>query len=274
VAGGSNVAQQFHVAAPPTALSEAKDPAAWQQWLMFRRDLVTNWLADTTSAVRGRTHVPVGVSFDLNFAQNEDFATPPFAWSKSLDFVSAYCYGRRPEAGYVAPLMRTIWREYGEAGVPVLGFLEFSSGLAGGTPGDQYAREFAPFASGLMTASARDDRKHDESRVGAFINWARAKGAEKLLGMSPTAADVLVVVSHEKFTSDEPILAACDRAGRTADVIYVTPKWKPDKCKDYRYVVVADDLPMPPINDASPARFLRASDLDQALASSAPDAGQ
>ena len=140
VTGGSNATQPSRVAAPPTALAEAKDPAAWQQWLMFRRDLVTNWLADTASAVRDRTHVPVGVSFDLNFAQKEDFATPPFAWSKSLDFVSAYCYGRQSKAGYVAPLMRTIWREYGEAGVPVIGFLEFSSGLAGGTPGDQYAR--------------------------------------------------------------------------------------------------------------------------------------
>jgi hypothetical protein len=170
--------------------------------------------------------------------------------------------------------MRTIWLGYGEAGVPLIGFLEFSSGLAGGTPGDQYAREFAPFASGLMTASARDDRKHDEARVGAFINWARAEGTEKLLGMSPTAADVLVIVSRDKFTSDEPILAACTRAGQTADVICVALNWRRDKCGDYRYVVVADDLPMPASNGASPARFMRANELDQALASSASDAGK
>ena len=125
-----------------------------------------------------------------------------------------------------------------------------------------------------MTASPRDDRKHDEARVGAFINWARAEGAEKLLGMSPTAADVLVVVSRDKFTSDEPILAACDRAGRTADVIYVAVNWKRDKCSDYRYVVVADDLPMPASTGVSPTRFLRANELDQALASSAADAGK
>src|SRR5262249_13291610 len=150
VAGRAGAGEQLCTDAPPTALAETKDRAAWQDWLMFRRDLVTHWLVDTMSAVRSRTHVPVGVRLDLKFAQKEDFATPPYAWAESLDFVSAYCYGRQPDAAYVAPLMRTIRREYSEAGVPVIGFLEFSSGLSGGTLGDQYARGFAPFASGLM----------------------------------------------------------------------------------------------------------------------------
>jgi hypothetical protein len=272
VPGRSGIGQQSYADAPPTALVETNDPAVWQDWLAFRRNLVTHWLAETTNAVRSRTHVPVGVSLDLKFAQNENFATPPYAWVKSLDFVSAYCYGRQPEAGYVAPLMRTIWREYSEAGVPIIGFLEFSSGLSGGAPGDQYAREFAPFASGLMTAAAREDRKHNEARVGAFINWARAEGTEKLLKSSPKPADVLVVVSREEFTRDESILAVCRHAGQTADVIYVAPNWKCDNIGDYRYVVLADDLPMPPSSCAVRYRLLRSNELGRALAPSSSQA--
>ena len=92
--GASDFASQPPPTTPATALNEWH----WRRWLEFRRSLVTSWLSDTVNAVRSAIHVPVGVSIDLNFAQKEQFATPPFAWSGMLDFVSIYCYGKQPDA--------------------------------------------------------------------------------------------------------------------------------------------------------------------------------
>ena len=171
----------------------------WRQWILYRRSLVKSWLADTVATVRQRTGLPVGVSLDLNFTLIEKFATPPFEWSRILDFASVYCYGRQPEAAYVPGLMRSVWREYTEAGVPLLGFLEFSSGLSGDTPGRRLRRQCAPFVSGLMTTSAVPGRKHGQERVNSFLGWATRRGEAELLASAPVPAKVLFVSNRGRI---------------------------------------------------------------------------
>lgn len=249
-------------AGPPTDLDDAKSNEQWRRWLLFRRDLVTQWLAATVDTVREKSGLPVGVSFDLNFAQREQFATPPFAWTQIVDFASVYCYGNRSDARYVPRLLRTVWREFSDAGVPMIGLLEFSSGLSGETAGDAYARECAPFVSGLMTAGPSPDKKHGADRVAAFARWATDVGANRLLESFPTAADVLLVVNRHSTEQSYPELQWCESADQPCDVIYVDDDWNGGGSSNYRCVVVDPNLRLP---SSSPGgigtRYIRSEDL-------------
>jgi hypothetical protein len=246
----------------PSTPANARSNEHWRDWILFRRNLVTSWLGDTADTVRKRTGLPIGVSFDLNFARHEKYATPPFAWSHVLDFVSVYCYGRLPDAGYVSGLMRTVWHEYSDTGVPMIGFLEFSSGLAGKTPGDAYARECAPFVSGLMTASPRPERNHGQDRVDSFVRWAAGNSVQELLQMSPERAAVLVVLNRDGIYHDYEALDAYATPSRSCDVLFVNRDWKAGGCQGYRVVVVDDDLALPKTTSGgSNPSFIRANEL-------------
>lgn len=247
---------------PPASYSAATSDDQWHEWLLFRRDLVTQWLSVTTTTVREISRLPVGVSLDLNFAKAERFATPPFAWTKDLDFVEVYAYGRNADASYLGGLFRTVWREYSDAGVPMLGLCEFSSGLAGETRGGDYARECAPFTSGLMVAGPTPDKKHDADRVAAFIRWASAVDEADLLSMKPAPAKVLLVKCRDRTEPTHKDWTACERAKQPCDLIYVDANWNGAGCDRYECVVVDSELPLPSTtNSDGNVKFVRQPDL-------------
>jgi hypothetical protein len=247
---------------PPTSRRTAKSSQEWHEWLLFRRDLVTQWLSATTTAVRESSQLPVGVSLDLNFAKAERFATPPFAWTKDLDFVEVYAYGRKADASYLGGLFRTVWREYSDAGVPMIGLCEFSSGLAGEARGDDYARECAPFTSGLMAAGPTPDKKHDAARVNAFIRWANAAGEAGLLNAKPAPAKILLVVNCDRTEPTHKEWKACQQANQPCDLLYVDTDWNGAGCDGYECVVVDFDLPLPNTStSAVNPKFVRPQDL-------------
>jgi hypothetical protein len=250
----------------PTTPEDALGEEHWRQWILYRRSLVKSWLADTVETMRQRTGLPVGVSLDLDFTRREKYATPPFEWSGVLDFASVYCYGREPDAGYVPGLMRSVWREYTEAGVPLIGFLEFSSGLAGATPGDAYARQCAPFVAGLMTTSARPDRKHGQDRVDSFVGWATGRGQSELLSSAPIPAKVLVVSNRSRIYSDRSVERALAKAAIPFDVEYADSSWKPDNAGQYGDVVVDAGIALPAncATESGP-RVLKADELPALL---------
>ena len=251
---------------PPTSRLDAGSDERWHRWLLFRRDLVTRWLTATVEIVRKRSALPVGVSFDLNFAQQEQFATPPFAWTGSVDFLSLYCYGKSRNAEYVPGLMRTAWKELSAGAVPTIGFLEFSSGLSGETLGDAYARECAPFVAGLMTAAPSAGQKHGPERVEAFAGWAKETGQERLLHLVPPPADVLYVANRESTEQKYSGLLNRIDAKRTWDVMYVDNNWEASKCSDYRVVVVDPSLKLPTVpSDNNSTQFVRSNELPDDL---------
>ena len=240
----------------------------WEDWLRFRRQLVASWLQDTVDAVRQQLDTPIGVSFDLNFSQREQFATPPYGWSKLVDFVSVYCYGREPDAAYVPRLMRTVSQEFRDAGVPMIGFLEFSSGLAGQTPGDEYAKACAPFVAGLMTSGPVPGREHDQSRVDAFIQWARKADLRDVRRQSPMPANVLLVIDRTRIDFGQKLQKELARRGKTVDVRYVESDWDIGAADNYRYVLIGDGLELPlNVPSSTDRQFVRAGDalnvLDQ-----------
>ena len=250
----------------PTTPRDALGEEHWRSWILYRRSLVKSWLADTVETMRQRTGLPVGVSLDLNFTRREKYATPPFEWSSILDFASVYCYGREPDAGYVPGLMRSVWREYTVAGVPLIGFLEFSSGLAGATPGDAYARQCAPFAAGLMTTSARPDRKHGQDRVDLFVGWAAGRGQAELLSSAPVPAKVLVVSNRGRIYNKRSVERALAKAAIQFDVEYADSSWKGDNVGPYDYVVVDAGIALPASSAAERGpRILHADELPALL---------
>lgn len=232
--------------AMPTARAEASNDQEWRLWLQFRRQLVADWLRATVRAVRQQAAVPIGVSYDLNFAERERFATPPAAWRGILDFVSVYCYGRTEDARYIPRLMRTVRREFRDEGVPMIGFLEFSSGLAGKALGDAYAKECAPFVSGLMVTGPVPDRKHPQARVESFVGWAKNQDETALLAANAPAADVLLVVNRDGVELGRTLQKECSRSGITVDVLYANREWTGDGIEGYGVVAIDDELQIPP----------------------------
>jgi hypothetical protein len=259
---GDSVRSSDEWAALPTTSADAGSRERWESWLHFRRNLVTSWLRDTVDEVRREMKLPVGVSFDLNFAQREQFATPPYAWAEILDFVSVYCYGREPKAGYVTRLMRTVQREFGDAGVPMIGFLEFSSGLAGRTAGDEYAAACAPFVAGLMTTGPVAGRQHDDSRVAACIQWARENSTNDLRQLAPNPAEVLLVVDRQSIGLEQKIQVRLKRLGTSVDLLYVTEEWDGAGCEAYDRIVVGNDLRIPAHESGqADRRYMRADEV-------------
>ena len=249
-------------AALPTTPADAGSNKRWECWLHFRRNLVTSWLRDTVDEVRREMKLPVGVSFDLNFAQREQFATPPYAWAEILDFVSVYCYGREPKANYVTRLMRTVHREFGDAGVPMIGFLEFSSGLAGQTSGDVYAVACAPFVAGLMTTGPVPGRQHDDSRAAAFMQWARDTGTDELRRLTPKPAEVLLVVNRQAIGLEQGAQIFLKLQKTSVDLLYVTEEWEGAGCEAYDRIVVGNGLRIPaPVSGTADRRFTRVDEV-------------
>jgi hypothetical protein len=244
----------------PTSLQAAGSREEWDKWLHFRRDLVTSWLQKTVAAVREQVDVPIGVSLDLNFSQQEQFATPPYAWSDELDFVSVYCYGPDPDAAYLPRLMRTVYREFSRAGVPMIGFLEFSSGLSGHTPGEIYAEKSAPFAAGLMTTGPVPGRALDQQRVDSFIGWASHQDKDGLRARCPDPADVLFVVDRAGIDLGQDLQDSLRRRGVTVDMIYVEQgrSVKDQEIMDHDLVIVGETLPIPDAGQSvRPPKFVR-----------------
>lgn len=245
----------------PVSKEDAISDLHWHHWIHFRRHLVKSWLNDTVEVVKQETGLPVGVSFDLRFALREKYATPIFEWSGKVDFLSVYCYGggdqtlqpdpqqapySEAEAEYVPALMRTIWGECSHSGVPLIGLLEFSSGLAGKTPGDAYARQCAPFVSGLMTAGPRPELNHGRQRVEAFTNWIRTEGgATALLPREPAPATVLVVVNRRRIYPDYSAQRELASHRIPFDVQYEIPGCDVNGSAQYECIVVDSDLPLP-----------------------------
>lgn len=230
----------------PTVRAEAESDEVWREWLNFRRTLVADWLRNTVRAVRNRSNVPIGVSYDLNFAGREQFATPPAAWREILDFVAVYCYGRQKDAGYISSFMQIVRREFNDDGVPMIGFLEFSSGLAGNARGDGYAAHCAPFVSGLMVTGPIPEQKHPQERIDEFINWANGQGELALLSKDATAPDLVLVLDRRGIDLGRPMLAECNRSAVQFDVLYVDKDWNGRGVESYSLVAIERGVPKPP----------------------------
>lgn len=142
---------------PQTAGSEEM----WKDWILFRRAYVKKWLGDTIALVKKESGVPVTASFDINFSLQERYATPPFDWTDIMDFFVVYYYGRTPSA-YIPEILRTVYKEFNDAGKPMITLLEFSS--AGGASGIDYAKESAPYVSGFMTSGPIKAYREDDFR--------------------------------------------------------------------------------------------------------------
>jgi len=266
----------------PVSKEDAISDSHWHRWIHFRRHLVSSWLNDTVKVVKERTGLPVGVSFDLKFALREKYATPIFEWSSIVDFLSVYCYGgggqpsrRDPQwmpllrsdyseadAEYVPDLMRTVWRECSRSGVPLIGLLEFSSGLAGDTPGDAYARQCAPFVSGLMTGGPRLELKHGHDRVEEFAEWILTEGgAAALLPREPVPATVLVIVNRHRIYPDHSAQRELASHRIPFDVQYEIPSWDGSGSAQYECIVVDSDLPLPVPDKHRDSIFMREDKL-------------
>jgi hypothetical protein len=181
----------------PTTPEDAESAEIWRRWILFRRELVKGWLADTIKSVRSELHLPVTVTFDMKFAQNEDFATPPAGWIDLVDFLTIYSYGRTPVEQYLPADLCTLARSCKRAGVPIVALLEFSSALGGTTPADAYARYAAPFVSGMECSAPWPQHRHDAARVDTFIRWINQTTPKALRRMSWPPASILILVDPQ-----------------------------------------------------------------------------
>jgi len=224
---------------PPQSVDDAVDREHWKQWVLFRRFLVKKWLADTLNVVREETGLPVTVTFDINFSLVERFASPPFDWEDILDFVIVYYYGRSSSGDYIEPLLRTVYKSYNNAGLPMISLLEFSSALGGSVPGDVYAKRSAPFISGLATAPphGNPDLRHTPARVDAFTRWVG--GHRGLLeDMQPERAHVLILVERDAIYFENPFAPVLSNLGIPYDIQYVGAKDIVIPLGDYEYILL------------------------------------
>lgn len=207
---------------PPESVDVSGDKEQWKQWILFRRFLVKEWLADTLNVVREETCLPVTVTFDINFSLAERFASPPFDWQNILDFVIVYYYGRSSTGDYIEPLLRTVYKSYNDAGLPMISLLEFSSALGGNVPGDIYAMRSAPFVSGLATAPphGNPDLRHTPERVDAFSRWVSGH-REDLDKLQPERAHVLILVDREAIYFENPFAPVLSNLGIPYDIQYI-----------------------------------------------------
>ena len=125
--------------------------------------------------------------------------------------------------------------------------------ICGHTPGDAYARQCAPFSSGLMTTGPQPKLKHDQERIDSFVGWIVTQGGHSaLLHHSPERARVLVVVARRRVDADYAILRELARHKISFDVLYATPDWNEGDSDAYERVVVDRDLPLPATDRSKP----------------------
>lgn len=226
----------------PTTREDAGHEKLWHAWLLFRRELVTGWLADTARVVREETGLPVTATFDLNFSLVENFATPPFAWVDALDFLIVYGYGDNDPAQYLPPLLRAVYRPWNDAGKPLVVLLEFSSAISGPSPGDAYAAASAPFVSGLACTPPAPHLNHTQARVESFFTWTRDNAA-RLLSLTPPTATTAILVDTQAVYFQNPFTEDLARDHIPYDIIYTWPDRQIPDLSSYKQILTPPAFP-------------------------------
>jgi hypothetical protein len=232
---------------PPSTPEEASSPLLWQQWILFRRYLVYEWLKDTLDVVKAGAGLPVTVTFDINFSLQEQFATPPTGWVNLVDFIILYYYGQGAPDMYIPSLLREVYRGFNDAGKPMICLHEFSSAY-GITSGEAYARNSAPFVSGMMTTGPRSTplmpgaHPHNQERVESFTRWVR-QHLEGLADSIPPPTKLLILLDQDRPYVENPFSKTLASHDIHYDVIYVTPKTASIPADRYSYILIPADFP-------------------------------
>lgn len=233
-----------NMAHPPATPEEAATPLLWQLWIHFRRHLVREWLKDTLDVVKAATGLPVTVTFDINFSLREQYATPPAGWVDLLDFVILYYYGKGNPDEYIPKLLREVYRGFNAAAKPMICLHEFSSAY-GGTSGEAYARNAAPFVAGMMTTGPGQTpfsaHPHNQERVQSFTRWVREQ-LGTLATLAPPLSPVLVVLDQDRPYVENPFAATLASLGIGYDVIYLAAASPMPSMNGYSKLLVPPDF--------------------------------
>lgn len=228
---------------PQTAGSEEM----WKDWILFRRAYVKRWLDDTISLVKKESGLPVTVSYDINFSLRERYATPPFDWTNIMDFYTVYYYGHdRMSSEFIPKILRTVYKEFNDAGKPMITLLEFSS--AGGSTGIDYAKESAPYVSGFMTSGPENDyrsddfqkslrKNHDEERIHSYLNWIKTN-SDRLMELTPPTPKILILVDKESIYFENPFTDALSNHKIPYTIQYVNETTKNISFDTYKYILI------------------------------------
>jgi hypothetical protein len=233
----------------PDSEQTSGSAARWNQWILFRRSLVKSWVKDTLGVVRKETGLPCSLTFDLNFSGQERYATPPFGWTDLMDFVIVYYYGREP-SDYIPFLLRTVYKEFNDAGKPIVTLLEFSS-AGKKTSGEDYARYSAPFVSGFITTgpinrfSEHDAQKnlragHTEQRIYSYLDWVNAH-LDQLQQMAPPPADILILEDQQATHYENPFTKRLAAGKIPYDIAYVSSFQGLLTFSNYQYILLPPD---------------------------------
>ncbi len=77
---------------PNDTISSARNAAHWESFVRYRRSIVTNCLSVIVSDIRSQTDLPLGITWDLNFLLQEDYAPNTPGICQLVDLLFCYFY--------------------------------------------------------------------------------------------------------------------------------------------------------------------------------------
>ena len=234
----------------PTSLENSTNFEMWHQWMLFRRHIVKKWLAETIQTVKEEIDLPVTVTYDLVFSLMEDNATPHFNWTDVVDFIIVYYFTYKQgvlqsPSLFIPLLLRTVYKEYNDMGKPMIALMEFTSANTSGT---DFARESAPFVSGMMTTAPeceikeydfqkRSRESHNKNRVESFIKWNK-EHSTVLTKVKPEDTDVLILIDKDAIFFKNPYDEILSMNQIPYDIKYLSVQDRKINLGKFKYILI------------------------------------
>lgn len=82
---------------PENSFQSARTPEHWRSFVEFRRSIVPSLLLDLKAQLRAQYTIPIAITWDLNFALDENYASDTAATASLVDILFCYFYRRDDE---------------------------------------------------------------------------------------------------------------------------------------------------------------------------------
>ncbi|HEX4119958.1 MAG TPA: hypothetical protein VH619_04960 [Verrucomicrobiae bacterium] len=81
---------------PDDNITSARTTTHWESFVRYRRSIVTNCIASLVSCIKSETDLPLGITWDLDFSLQEDYAPDTAGICKLVNLL--FCYFYNPPA--------------------------------------------------------------------------------------------------------------------------------------------------------------------------------